>query len=52
MAFEENENNEPAKLTEELRAEITEEESIKNNVRVLEPGGPIIEPEDEERFES
>ncbi|HEX9317448.1 MAG TPA: hypothetical protein VF884_00775 [Nitrososphaeraceae archaeon] len=51
MAFEENEDNEPAKLTEEMRAEITEEEPIENNVRVLQAAGPIVEPEVEERFE-
>ncbi len=59
MAFQDNENdNEPVKLTEELRSEITEEEPIDSNVRVLEPTEPIVEPtepvvelEDEERFE-
>src|SRR5438093_10738040 len=51
MAYQENEDNEPIKLTEEMRAEITEEEPIEDNGRVLELGGPSIEPEDEERFE-
>jgi len=52
MAYQEDEEgNEPAKLNEEMRSEITEQEPIENNVRVLEPEIPIVEPEDEERFE-
>lgn len=44
----ENENeNEPVKLTEKLRSEITEEEPIEEKVELT---GPVV-PEDEERFE-
>lgn len=58
-------DNEPAKLTEEMTSEITEEEPIDNMVkpaspediqteyenRVQDTSEPVVEPEDEERFQ-
>ena len=52
MTFQNIENDdEPVRMTEEVRAEITEEGQIDSDVRVLEPEAPVVEPEDEARFE-
>ena len=52
MTFQNIENDdEPVRLTEEVRAEITEEGQIDSNVRNLEPEAPVVEPEDEAHFE-